>query len=90
MPPVDSGTQRSRGIESMTTVFVAGMTLTRIIDWVSTWSPRNFESSSDPSSSTVKAPTCWGELGDEVGEKSRPDGEGDAISTTWPVAWTAV
>ena len=27
---------------------------------------------------------------DDVGESERPEGEGEAISTTWPVAWTAV
>src|SRR5579864_1014873 len=55
-PPTDSGIHRSRGIESIVTCLVEGTTLTRIIDWVNTRSPMNFESSSEPSSSTVNAP----------------------------------
>ena len=54
MPPPGIGTQRSRGINSMVTDFMLGSTRTRIIDCVLYWSPTNFESSSDPSSSTVK------------------------------------
>src|SRR2546421_13090089 len=89
-PPVDRCTYRSRGIESMVTSLVDGMTLTRIIDWVRTWSALNLESSSEPSSSTVKAPVTGLAEGavDGVGVKSRL---GDGVTwITWPVASRAV
>src|SRR5438270_2836923 len=54
MPPPGIGTQRSRGIESIVTDFVLGSTRTRIIDCVLYLSATNFESSSEPRSSTVK------------------------------------
>src|ERR1700683_3383348 len=53
-PPVESGTHMSRGIDSMTTCLVVGLTLARIIDCVSTGPPMNLASLSEPSSSTVK------------------------------------
>src|SRR3979490_698226 len=90
MPPIERGTYGSRGIESMTTFLVAGLTRTRIIDWVSTLSPMNLESLSEPSSNTVKAPPA--DLGVGVGDgASLPvaDGVGDGTSTTWPVALKA-
>src|ERR1022692_2062625 len=52
VPPLESGTHRSRGIDSITTCRVVGLTLARIIDWVSTVPP-NLASLSEPSSSTV-------------------------------------
>src|SRR5579859_1791268 len=87
-PPVESGTQRSRGIESMITCLVCGITRTRIIDCVSTWSASNFESSSDPSRSTVKAPDCAAE-GPALGEGVNSSEVGDGVGTTtfWPEAW---
>src|SRR5579859_3722768 len=54
MPALGIGTQRSRGIDSMVACLEPGSTRTRIIDWVFTRSGGNFESSSDPSRSTVK------------------------------------
>src|SRR5579864_5215298 len=74
----------------MITRLADGMTRTRIIDWVSTWSELNLESSSDPSSSTVKAPT-WAGLGegDGVGEVKKVLGEGDGTTTFTPVDWNA-
>src|SRR3989442_14774930 len=65
------------------------MTLTRIIDWVSTWSEENFESSSDPSSRTVNEPgvraAALGD-GDALLVPDEGDGVGDAMVTTCPVA----
>ena len=73
----------------MITCFELGMTLTRIIDCVSTWSAENFESSSDPSRRTVNAPCPCRFAG--VGEGEDADvllgnGVGDATLTTCPVA----
>src|ERR1700674_1570159 len=87
VPPVERGTHRSRGIDIIVTFLVAGLTLTRIIDWVSTWSPMNLESLSEPSSKTVNAPGVWVAI-DGVGDPSRPvdDGVGDGTATAWPVA----
>src|ERR1035437_7139802 len=73
-------------MESIVTFFVAGLTRTRIIDWVSTRSALNLESLSEPSRRTVKAPGVRG-----VGLGDRPSscvgvGVGDGTSTTWPVA----
>src|SRR5260370_7000268 len=64
------------------------MTLTRIIDCVRTWSDENFESSSEPSSKTVKAPGVWTTgLGEGDGDESAlGDGLGDAMLMTCPVA----
>src|SRR5260370_12411762 len=71
----------------MITCLVLGITLTRIIDCVSTWSEENFESSSDPSSSTVNAPCGWATgLGDGEVSALVGDGVGEAILTTCPVA----
>ena len=72
------------------TSFVEGTTLTRIIDCVRTWSALNFESSSEPSSSTVKAPGT--ELGDGEGEREVKIEVGDGLGSwiTWPVASSAV
>ena len=72
----------------MITCLVLGITRTRIIDWVSTWSAENLESSSEPSSNTVKAPFGWAATGVGVGEEDEMLGEGvgDAMATTWPVA----
>src|SRR6476660_7785179 len=88
IPPVDSGTHRSRGMDIITTFLVEGLNRTRIIDWVRTWSPMNLESLSEPSSKTVKAPGVRG-VGD--GEDPDPtvskgDGVGDGTTTTWLVA----
>src|SRR6202140_2125237 len=52
LPPVESGTHRSRGIDSMTTCLVVGLTRARIIDWVRTMPP-NLASLSEPSRRTV-------------------------------------
>src|SRR5450759_3984010 len=85
-PPVERGTHRSRGMESIVTFFVAGLTRMRIIDCVSTWSPMNLVSLSEPSSNTVKAP---GDLGVAAGEsvgRLEAKGVGDGTATTWPVA----
>ena len=74
----------------MVTSLVDGMTLIRIIDWVRTWSALNLESSSEPSSSTVKAPVTAlaGVAVDGVGVKSML---GDGLTwITWPVASSAV
>src|SRR5215472_12863658 len=71
------------------------MTLTRIIDCVSTWSPANLESSSEPSSRTVNAPVIGAADGDceGSGEVSRPVGVGVGTRITWPVesraSWAA-
>src|SRR5450759_3996827 len=75
----------------MVTSLVAGFTRTRIIDWVSTWSELNFESSSDPSRRTVNAPceTASGD-GEFEGENRMLVGDGDATATAWPVSWSAV
>ena len=54
-PPDERGTQRSRGMDSMVTCLVVGLTRTRIIDCVRTASAWNLESSSEPSSRTVNA-----------------------------------
>jgi hypothetical protein len=65
------------------------MTLTRIIDCVSTWSAENFESSSDPSRRTVNAPCPCRFAGVGVGDEADAllgDGVGDAMLTTCPVA----
>src|SRR6266849_3561381 len=70
----------------MITRLVAGRTRTRIIDCVSTWSAENLESSSEPSSKTVKAPGCTRGLGDGDGDGAFGDGVGDATVTTCPVA----
>src|SRR5713226_7453145 len=59
----------------MITCLVAGRTRTRIIDCVSTWSAENLESSSDPSSKTVKAPGCTRGLGDGDDLPGRIPGE---------------
>src|SRR2546428_4260125 len=65
------------------------MTLTRIIDWVSTWSEENFESSSDPSSRTVNEPgvraAALGD-GDALLVSDEGEGVGDAMVPTCPVA----
>src|SRR5438132_13116702 len=74
----------------MVTSLVEGMTRIRIIECVRTWSELNLESSSEPSSSTVKAPVdvCAGEVAEGVGEKSML---GDGVTwITWPVASRAV
>ena len=68
----------------MVTCLVEGTTRTRIIDWVSTWSELNFESSSDPSSRIVNAPVMGAAVA--VGEL---DGDaswlGDGVTCwTWP------
>src|SRR5437016_13144116 len=70
----------------MVTSLVEGMTRIRIIDCVRTWSELNLESSSEPSSSTVKAPVTVlaGEVAEGVGEKSML-GEG-VTWITWPAA----
>src|SRR6266550_4456129 len=82
MPPTESGTQRSRGIESMTTFFVDGLNLTRIIDWVSSWSPMNLVSLSEPRRRTVKAPGVRGD-GLAVGPIELSGvGVGEGMSTT--------
>src|SRR6266550_7171395 len=86
-PPVDRWTNRSRGIESIVTCLVEGTTRTKIIDWVSTWSPMNLESSSEPRSRTVKAPVIGATVAaaddDGEGESSVP---GDGVTwITWPV-----
>src|SRR5947208_17097832 len=77
-------------MESIVTSFVEGTTLTRIIDCVRTWSALNFESSSEPSSSTVKAPGT--ELGDGEGGREVKLEVGDGLRSciTWPVACSAV
>src|SRR6202165_4965689 len=77
-------------MDSIVTSLVAGMTRTRIIDWVRTWSALNFESSSDPNSSTVNGPPGATGIGDGEGEKRMSVGEGDGMLTTCPVAWIAV
>src|ERR1700730_7054646 len=74
----------------MVTSLVAGMTRTRIIDWVRTWSALNFESSSDPSKRTVNGPHGVTGIVDGEGEKRRQVGDGDGMFTTCPVAWIAV
>src|SRR5450759_1328208 len=75
----------------MVTSLVAGFTRTRIIDWVSTWSELNFESSSDPRRRTVNAP-CETAIGDAEGEGENRMlvGDGEAMVTAWPVSWSAV
>ena len=72
----------------MITCLELGMTLTRIIDCVSTWSAENFESSSDPSSRTVNAPCPCRFAGVGIGEDGAVLGKGvgDAMLTTCPVA----
>src|SRR5712691_3189607 len=50
-----------------------------IIDWVSTWSPLNFESLSEPRSKTVKAP---GGRGVGEGAPVEIDGEGVGVGKT--------
>ncbi len=66
-------------MDSIVTSLVEGTTLTRIIDWVRTWSALNFESSSEPSSSTVKAPGT--ELGDDEGEGEVKIEVGDGLGS---------
>jgi hypothetical protein len=68
----------------MVTECVDGMTRTKIIDCVSTWSELNFESSSDPSNSTVNAPgTCATALGEgDVSSVGDGEGPGDGTVTT--------
>src|SRR5712692_4356126 len=91
MPPVACGTHRSRGIDSMITCLVDGMTRTRIIDCVSTCSLRNFESSSEPIRRTVNAPCCCGVgLADGSGLNSEGSGEGDGMTIGLLIASYAV
>src|SRR6476646_2803631 len=85
MPPVDRGTQRSRGIESITTFLEPGLKRTMIIDWVSTL-PVNFVSLSEPSSNTVKAPGGLGGVGVAVPVEIDGDGVGDGTTTDTFVA----
>ena len=70
----------------MVTFFDPGLKRTTIIDWVSTCSPLNFESLSEPSSKTVKAP--GGRTGVGVVVPVEIDGEGVGVgkTTTWLVA----
>src|SRR5438552_14987006 len=79
-------------MDSMVTSLVDGTTLTRIIDWVRTWSELKFESSSEPSNNTVNAPVTGDAVGnddaDGVGENSRL-GEGVTL-ITWLVALIAI
>src|SRR5579859_2251478 len=72
-------------MDSMVTCLLAGLTRTRIIDCVSTWSALNLESSSEPSNRTVNAVPKGVGLG--VGIRL---GEGDGTLTTCPVASNAV
>src|SRR5581483_10196660 len=93
VPPVASGAHRSRGIDSIVTCLVEGTTRTRIIDWVSTRSPENFESSSEPRRRTVKAPevaTVGAELALGVGLKRIEVGDGDGRSIEAPEALKAI
>src|ERR1700719_2717575 len=96
LPPVDSGTQRSRGIDSMTTCLVVGLTLARIIDWVRIVPP-NLASLSEASSSTVKgapggATTGGCDAAAEAVADAFADGRGEALGrmSDWPVSWIAV
>src|SRR5216683_6842726 len=78
-------------MESIVTFFCDGTTRTRIIDWVSTWSPPNLESSSDPSSSTVNAPVigCTDGADEGLGDVNRSVGEGVGTRMTCPVESSA-
>src|ERR1700694_3442588 len=69
-------------MDIMVTCLPAGSTRTRIIDWVSTWSALNFESSSEPSNSTVKG--APGEAAG-VGGTFRPGLLLGGTTTVWPV-----
>jgi hypothetical protein len=73
----------------MTTDLVAGVTRTRIIDWVRNWPLSNFESSSEPRSKTVKAPGVTG-LGVGDGENRISAGDGEGTSTFCDVIFQAV
>src|ERR1700686_4652875 len=77
-------------MDSIVTSLVAGMTRTRIIDWVRTWSALNFESSSDPKRSTVNGPPGATGIADGEGDNRMCVGDGEGMFTTWPVAWIAV
>src|SRR5487761_667066 len=85
VPPVESGTHRSRGIDSMVTFFDPGLKRTTIIDWVST-APWNLVSLSDPSSRTVNAPGGLTGFGVVVRVEIDGDGVGEGSTTAWLVA----
>jgi hypothetical protein len=57
-----------------------------IIDCVSTWSPLNFVSLSEPSSNTVKAPGGRTGFGVVVDVEIDGEGEGVGMTTAWFVA----
>src|ERR1700680_801488 len=76
LPPVESGTQRSRGIDSITTCLVVGLTRARIIDWVRT-TPPNLASLSEPSRSTVNGFPGGATAG---GADARADADADAAA----------
>src|ERR1700732_4970199 len=80
LPPVESGTHRSRGMESMVTCFVAGSHLPRVIDWGNGY--LFFPSSSEPRSNTVKgAPGA----ADGVGVAATPGLRLGGTLAVWPV-----
>src|ERR1700730_5312084 len=83
LPPVESGTQRSRGMDSIVTCLLEGSTRTRIIDWVNgDWF---LPSSSEPSSRTVNgAPGA----ATGVGVAFTPGLLLGGTTTTWPVCPT--
>src|ERR1700681_3019826 len=96
VPPEESGTQRSRGIDSMTTLRVVGLTLARIIDWVSTVPP-NLASLSEPSRSTVNGlPGGATTAGCVTAADALADGDaaaeafGEERVSDCPVSWMAV
>src|SRR5580700_744174 len=98
LPPLESGSQRSRGIDSMTTCLVVGLTRARIIDWVRTVPP-NLASLSEPSSSTVKGCPGGATAGGGVAD-AEAEAAADAVaegldvarfrSMACPVSWNAV
>src|SRR5256885_15335124 len=79
LPPVDSGTQRSRGMESIVTCLVAGSTRIRIIDCVNgDWF---LPSSSEPSSKTVNGAP---DAADGAGVARTPGLRLGGMTTVWP------
>src|ERR1700676_4466986 len=93
LPPVERGTQRSRGIDSMTTLRVVGLTLARIIDWVRTV-PTNLASLSEPSRSTVNGVPGGATTGGCVAAAladadAAAEAAGEERVSDWPVSWMA-